>query len=105
MQISVKLHCNQSCKSQQFSIWASLSLCTCSENCVGATGEVQGEGTRGEENKENNKKKVFDKEEDMKTLRKSFDSLFSTELIFPVGLKFKNLYRDQNCSARRVFRR
>lgn len=36
----------------------------------------------------------------MKTLRKSFDSLFRTELDFPVGLKFKNLYRDQNCSAR-----
>lgn len=34
MQISVKLHCNQSCKSHRFSIWASSFLCTCFENGV-----------------------------------------------------------------------
>lgn len=34
MQISVKLHCNQSCKSHRFSIWASSFLCTCLENGV-----------------------------------------------------------------------
>lgn len=34
MQISVKLHSNQSCKSLRFSIWASSYICTCLENGV-----------------------------------------------------------------------
>lgn len=64
-------------------------------------------GERGRERTRGKKtiKEVFDKEEDMKNTQKSFDSLFRTELIFPVGFSFKNSYRDQNCSAMRDFQR
>lgn len=63
---------------------------------MGATGE----GVGGRKTKE-----LFDKVQDIKNAQISSDSLFTTELIFPVGLKFKNLCRDQNCSASGVWRR
>lgn len=61
MQICVKLHCNQSCKSHRFSIWASSFLAYLFRKwCAGAMGEVWEEIARERERgKKDNKRQVW----------------------------------------------
>lgn len=115
MQISVKLHCNQSCKSHRFSIWASSFLCTCLENGVwrrrvGFRERARGRG-RAQGGEKDNKRWVwqegggYEKHSKKKKRRALIPYSGLNSFFFPLGFRFKNSYHDQNCSAMRDFQR
>lgn len=96
MQISVKLRCNQSCKSHRFSIWASSFLCACLEN------GMRGRWVRFREHTPGRKRqyeKCLTRKRIWKTLKKALIPYSKLNSFFLLDSLLKNSYRDQQCET------